>query len=102
MKQLVSTSWTVSFYLETMPVKFTEITFLAHGSESSAVLGSLPKGVFERLSLTESEACTECLYNNYYRDDLPETLGKTTAQECKVYFRSTCVTQKRLFLSALI
>ena len=84
-----------------MPVKFTEITFLAHGSESSAVLGSLHK-LFERLSLTGSEACTECLYNNYDRDDLPETLGKTTAQECKVYFRSTCVTQKRLCLSALI
>ena len=50
-------------------------------------------------------------YNNFLlakflysdRDDLPENLGATTAQERqKVHFRLMCVAQKRLCLSSLI
>ena len=66
-----------------MPVKFTEITFLAHGSESSAVLGSLRKGVFEQLSLTGSEACTECLYNTIIETICPKLQAKPLPKNAK-------------------
>ena len=78
------------------------------------IIGSLRSNVFELRTSTGSElvfsfimpwrhqiCMAKCLYS--YRDDLPKSLFKINAQECKeVHFRLRCVAQKRHCLNCLI
>ena len=111
--------WTISTGMKNLVACYVSMNAIVNFSKGTwrrrgERIASLSKDVFERHSSTGSDIFSLWMnmpwnYQNYIayrlypcRDDLPENLGKSTAQECTVHFWLTPLAQKRLCLSSLI